>query len=92
MEARVATLEEFVCFYLRNPEDFLSRIIIMDESSVAFHTPEMKSQSKQWLPKGSPAPLKGKDQASRKKQYSMTPASYMSTSPLLEPKSTLIMS
>ena len=40
----------------------------MDESSVAFHTPEMKSQSKQWLPKGSPAPLKGKDQASRKKQ------------------------
>ena len=40
----------------------------MDKSSVAFHTPEIKSQSKQWLPKGSPAPLKGKDQASRKKQ------------------------
>ena len=40
----------------------------MDESSVAFHTPEMKSQSKQWLPKGSPAPLKGKDQSSKKKQ------------------------
>ena len=31
----------------------------MDESSVAFHTPEMKSQSKQWLPKGSLAPDRG---------------------------------
>ena len=68
MQARVAASEEFVSCYRRNLEDFLGRIITMDESSVAFHTLEMKSQSKQWLPKGSLAPLKGKNQGSRKKQ------------------------
>ena len=59
MQARVATSKGFVFCYRRNPEDFLGWIITMDESSVAFHTAEMKSQSKQWLPKGTPAPLKG---------------------------------
>ena len=40
----------------------------MDESAVSFHTPETKAQSKQWLPKGTPGPLKARVAASRKKQ------------------------
>ena len=47
---------------------FLNKIVTMDESMVAFHTPETKEQSKQWLPKGTPGPLKAKSQASRQKQ------------------------
>ena len=47
---------------------FLQEIVTMDESMVAFHTPETKEQSKQWLPKGTPGPLKAKSQASRQKQ------------------------
>ena len=40
----------------------------MDESAVAFHTPETKEESKQWLPIGTPGPLKARVQESRKKQ------------------------
>ena len=48
--------------------DLLERIVTMDESAVAFHSPETKEQLKQWLPKGTLGPLKAKVQASRKKQ------------------------
>ena len=34
---------------------WISRIITMEESSVAFHTPETKEKSRQWLPGQSPA-------------------------------------
>ncbi len=40
----------------------------MDELAVSFHTPESKQQSKQWLVKGSPGPIKAKVHATRKKQ------------------------
>ena len=40
----------------------------MDETMVSLSTPERKEQSKQWLPKGSPAPVKAKTQASRRKR------------------------
>ena len=40
----------------------------MDESAVSFHTPESKRNSKQWLKKGSPGPIKARVQASRSKQ------------------------
>ncbi len=40
----------------------------MDETMVSFSTPESKNKSKQWVPKGSPAPTKAKTVASRKKQ------------------------
>ena len=59
---------DFVRRYNRSPRKFLGSIITMDESVVAFHTPETKEQSKQWLPKGTPGPLKARVQASRKKQ------------------------
>ena len=56
---------------LAEPEDFLRRIITMDESVVCFHTPKTKQQSKQWLPKGTPGPIKARVHASRKKQMVM---------------------
>ncbi len=40
----------------------------MDESTVSFHTPQTKQQSKQWLVKGAPGPIKAKVHASRSKQ------------------------
>ena len=40
----------------------------MDESAVSYHTTETKQQSKQWVKKGSPGPIKCKTQASRVKQ------------------------
>ena len=43
----------------------------MDESSVSFHTPKTKAQSKQWLPKGTPGPTKARVHASRRKQMVM---------------------
>ena len=45
---------------------FLKSIVTMDESLVCFYTPESKKQSKEWLPKGAPAPHKAKMQESRK--------------------------
>ncbi len=40
----------------------------MDETLVSYHTPETKNQSKQWVQKGKPGPLKAKMQESRTKQ------------------------
>jgi hypothetical protein len=46
----------------------LVNIVTMDESAVSFYTPETKQQSKQWMPKGQPGPIKAKVQASQTKQ------------------------
>jgi hypothetical protein len=46
----------------------LDRIVTMDESTMSFHTPQTKQQSKQWLVKGAPGPIKAKVRASRSKQ------------------------
>ena len=46
----------------------LDKIVTMDESAVSFHTPESKKNSKQWIEKGAPGPLKARVQASRCKQ------------------------
>ncbi len=54
----------------RNPQ-FLNSVITMDESAVSLHTPETKKQSKQWITKGQPGPLKAKVHASRDKQMLM---------------------
>ena len=68
MKRRVEASEDFLRRYRMGGERFLESIVTMDESAVAFHTPEKKAQSKQWLPKGTPGPLKARVQASRKKQ------------------------
>ncbi len=41
---------------------------------MSMHTPETKSQSKQWLKKGTPGPVKAKNHASRMKQMVMVMA------------------
>ncbi len=46
----------------------LNNIDTMDKSPVSFHSPETKQQSKQWVKKGHPGPLKAKVHASRMKQ------------------------
>ena len=43
-------------------------MITMDESAVSSHTPETKQQSKQWVKKGSPGPIKCMTHASMVKQ------------------------
>ena len=66
--ARIRSSQQFVKMVQTGPMDILDRIVTMDESSVSFHTPESKRNSKQWLKKGSPGPLKARVQESRKKQ------------------------
>ena len=68
MEKRVATSTAFIKMIREKGKSFLGNIIIMDESAVSMHTPETKSQSKQWLKKGTPGPIKAKVIASRMKQ------------------------
>ena len=46
----------------------LGNIITMDETMVSYHTPETKRQSKQWIQKGKPGPIKARVHASRTKQ------------------------
>jgi hypothetical protein len=55
-------------FINRNSFAMLDSIVTMDETMVSFHTPETKKQSKQWIAKGKPGPIKARVQASRTKQ------------------------
>jgi hypothetical protein len=52
----------------RSSKAMLENIVMMDESVVSFHTPETKQQSKQWLKKGEPGPIKAKVHVTRAKQ------------------------
>jgi hypothetical protein len=36
----------------------MDKIVIMDKSAISLHTLETKQQSRQWLPKGQPGPVK----------------------------------
>ena len=66
MRSRVETARQILRLDSRLGLAFRQSVITMDETMVAFHTPETKQRSKQWLPKGSPAPVKAKVIASRK--------------------------
>ncbi len=66
-EGRVRTSKEFVKLVQTKGQSVLDRIITMDKSSVSMHTPETKQQSKQWLKKGTPGPVKARVHASRTK-------------------------
>jgi hypothetical protein len=46
----------------------LDNTVTMDKSAMSFHTPETKQQSKQWLAKRMPSPIKANFYATRKKQ------------------------
>ena len=68
MAERVRTLTAFVKLVQDKSKAVLQHIITMDETAVSMHTPETKSQSKQWLKKGTPGPIKAKVHATRTKQ------------------------
>jgi histone-lysine N-methyltransferase SETMAR len=67
-QERVRICSEFVAAIHRRSKSMLDCIVTMDETMVSYHTPETKKQSKQWIPKGQPGPLKARVHASRTKQ------------------------
>ncbi len=67
-EERVKRSEEFLQLLRRRSLAVLDNIVTMDESAVSFHTPKTKRQSRQWVKKGQPGPIKARVHASRTKQ------------------------
>jgi len=67
-QERVRTCTNFIAAAQRNSMAMLDRIITMDETMVSFHTPQTKKQSKQWIPKGQPGPIKARVHSTRTKQ------------------------
>jgi histone-lysine N-methyltransferase SETMAR len=67
-EERVRICTEFVAAIDRSSMAMLDQIIMMDETMVSYHTPQTKRQSKQWIEKGKPGPIKAKVHTSRTKQ------------------------
>ena len=65
---RVRCSNLFLEHYIVGGKDFLDKIITMNESAICLHTAETKRQSKQWLKKGTPSPVKAKMVASRTKK------------------------
>jgi hypothetical protein len=65
---RVQCSKEFIQLLWRHSLAVRTNIVAMGESAVSFHTPETKQQSKQWVKKGQPGPLKAKVHTSRMKQ------------------------
>ena len=57
---RVVTSKALLEQIRRNPDEFLRRLITVDETWIHHYTPETKEQSKQWIGKGEPAPKKVK--------------------------------
>jgi len=50
--------EQLLEFFRRNPNDFLSRLVTMDETWLYHYDPEIKQQSMEWWHSGSPRPKK----------------------------------
>ncbi len=67
-QERVRVCKEFIAAIRRRSLSMLDCIVTMDETMVSFHTPETKRQSRQWIKKGQPGPIKAKVHASRTKQ------------------------
>jgi histone-lysine N-methyltransferase SETMAR len=67
-EERVRRSEDFLQLLWRRSLAVLDNIVTMDESAVSFQTPETKRQSRQWVKKGQPGPIKARVHASRTKQ------------------------
>ena len=69
--SRVRCCKAFLAAAAADP-DFLDAVVTMDETSVAFSTPETKRQSMQWVKKGSPGPIKARRHTSRRHQMVVT--------------------
>jgi AraC-like DNA-binding protein len=67
-QQRVERCHDFVNLIQRRSMAVLNNIVTMNESAVSFHTPETKQQSKQWVKKGQPGPIKARVHATRSKQ------------------------
>jgi histone-lysine N-methyltransferase SETMAR len=65
MEERVRISSTFVAAVHRHSLAWLDNIVTMDETMVSQHTPQTKKQSKRWVKKGPPGPIKAKVHASR---------------------------
>lgn len=65
-QERVRICQNFVTAIRRHKLD-LDNIVTMDETMVSQHTPETKKQSKRWVKKGQPGPIKARVHASRSK-------------------------
>jgi len=52
--------EQLLEFFQRDPNDFLSRLVTMDETWLYHYDPETKQQSMEWRHSGSPRPKKFK--------------------------------
>ena len=53
---RCQSSEQLLEFFRRDPNDFLSRLVIMDETWLYHYDPETKQQSMEWRHSGSPRP------------------------------------
>jgi len=53
---RCQSSEQLLEFFRRDPNDFLSRLVTMDETRLYHYDPETKQQSVEWRHSGSPHP------------------------------------
>ena len=49
-----------LALFRADPDDFVDRLVTVDEAWVHHYTPKTKEQSKQWMHHGSPPPKKAK--------------------------------
>jgi hypothetical protein len=56
--------EQLLEFFPRDPNDFLSRLLTMDEIWLYHYDPETKQKRMDWWHSGSPCPQKFRDQKS----------------------------
>ena len=61
---RCQSSEQILEFFRRDTNDFLSRLVIMDETWLYHYNPETKQQSMEWRHSGSPHPQKFRMQES----------------------------
>ena len=61
METRASVCSAFLKRF-RSKDDFLLRLVTVDETWVHYNEPENKAQSRQWVGLGSPRPKKFKTQ------------------------------
>ena len=64
MATRASVCSAFLKRFRSKENDFLSRLVTVDETWVHYYEPENKAQSRQWVGPGSPRPKKFKTQTS----------------------------
>jgi hypothetical protein len=67
-QERIRVCSDFIAAVHRRSKAMLDAIVTMDKTRVSYHTPKTKKQSKQWIQRGQPGPLKARVHASWTKQ------------------------